>query len=197
MSYPASDPLGLPQLAALVLRELPTKKTVLVAESFSSLVALTLLVQAPGRIRAVIFVGGFAEPPRPLLLRFAPLVARYAGLMRAAPAFVLRQYCLGSAAASDLKMLRDALGTVSPQVLAKRLDLVATRHSFGKGRFDVPCRYLRASHDRLVPEHCATWFQQRFHECEVVDIDGPHFLLQMRARNAAEAIARWIRSLPA
>jgi pimeloyl-ACP methyl ester carboxylesterase len=77
-------------------------------------------------------------------------------------------------------------------VLGQRLSLVAERHSFGKAPIDQPCLYLRASHDRLVPSHCATWFQQRIRNCEVRDVDGPHFLLQARPRETARMIAGFI-----
>jgi pimeloyl-ACP methyl ester carboxylesterase len=198
IAYPASEALGLPELAALVTRQLPSEKNVLLAESFSGLVALTLLMSASARIRAVIFVGAFAEPPRPFLLRLAPLAARSGALMRSAPSFLLRQYCLGKeATAADLKMLREALTAVSPDVLAQRLGLVAARHSFGKVSIDVPSYYIRPSEDRLVPASCANWFQQRLAKCQFVEATGPHFLLQARPRESADMITQIVRSLDA
>lgn len=92
MSYPLTQALVLADLGALVSRKLPPEKVVLLAESFSGLVALTLLASASARFRTIVFVGAFAEPPRPLLLRLAPLVSGAAGLMRSAPSFLLRQF---------------------------------------------------------------------------------------------------------
>jgi pimeloyl-ACP methyl ester carboxylesterase len=66
VSYPHDKVLSLDEHARRVIRQLPGDKTVLVAESFSGLVALRALQEAPSRIAAVIFVGAFAEPPRPL-----------------------------------------------------------------------------------------------------------------------------------
>jgi pimeloyl-[acyl-carrier protein] methyl ester esterase len=194
--YPANQPLDLAQLAALVQRELPAGRPVLLAESFSGLVALALLASASARIRGVIFVGAFAEPPRPFLLRLAPLVSRSKALLRSTPSFLLRQYCLGTeASAADLNALRQIISAVSPQVLSQRLALAGARHSFGKGRIDVPCFYLRANQDRLVPASCATWFQERFRNCAIEEIDGPHFMLQARPRQSAQAIARMLALL--
>jgi pimeloyl-[acyl-carrier protein] methyl ester esterase len=194
VSYPATQPLRLDELAALVSRKLPPEKVVLVAESFSGLVALTLLMSAPARFRAVVFVGAFAEPPRPLLLKLAPLASRATGLMRSAPAFLLRQFCVGrDASAGDLKLLREALAAVAPDVLAQRLALIGTRHSFGKAKFDVPAHYLRASQDRLVPTAAADWFKQRFRQCEVEEVEGPHFLLQASPRESAAVLERIVR----
>ena len=171
---------------------------ILVAESFSGLVALTLLMNAQARFRGVIFVGAFAEPPRPLLLRLAPLVSRGAGLMRSAPAFLLRQFCLGNdATAADLKMLREALACVSPDVLAQRLQLIGTRHSFGKAPFEVPAYYIRAKQDRLVPATAASWFQQRFKQCEIDEIEGPHLLLQAKPKECATLLEKIVKRVAA
>lgn len=189
VSYPVNEILDLDSLADLVARRLPDD-AVLLAESFSGLVALTLLKRAPARVRGLIFVGAFAEPPRPYLLRLAPLSSRTAAMMRSVPAFLLRTYCLGSeATAAEIRLLREALAAVSPAVLAQRLALVAARHDFRKARHDLPVSYLRARADRLVPAVCARWFEQRFAGCRVQEIDGPHFLLQARPREAATAIA--------
>lgn len=195
VSYPANEPLDLPALSSLVQRQMPVGKSVLLAESFSGLVALALLEEAPSKVVAVCFVGAFAEPPRPFLLRLAPLAARSATLLRSTPAFLLRQYCLGpDATAAQLRLLREALASVSPKVLGQRLSLVAGRHSFGK-LADLPCCYLRASQDRLVPATCAAWFERKFRRCESREIDGPHFLLQARPVEAAQAIARFMNGL--
>jgi pimeloyl-[acyl-carrier protein] methyl ester esterase len=176
------------------VKQLPPGQSVVLAESFSGLVALTLLTEAATRIRGVIFVGAFAEPPRPFLLRLAPVISRSAALLRSMPSFMLRQYCLGKdATAAQLNLLREALAAVSPTVLAQRLALVGARHSFGKAPFNVPSYYIRASEDRLVPASCARWFQERFETCEIEELLGPHFLLQARPRESAEMISRIVR----
>jgi pimeloyl-[acyl-carrier protein] methyl ester esterase len=196
IAYPTDETLDLAALAALVRRKLPGENAIVLAESFSGLVALTLLAEGAARIQGVIFVGAFAEPPRPFLLRFAPLASRAPALMRSAPSFLLRQYCLGKdATAAQLNLLREALAAVSPRVLAQRLALVATRHSFGKAPFDVPARYLRASEDRLVPASCSKWFQQRFRKCAEHEIEGPHFVLQARPAESARSIATMVSEI--
>jgi len=188
IAYPTDRELGLDQLAEHVAERLPPGEVV-VAESFSGLVALTLLARGLARFRALVFVAGFAEPPRPFLLRMTPLFKRAAPLVQSAPAFLLRQYCLGrDATAADLKRFREAVSGVSPAVLAHRLSLVGTRHSFGTDTFNVPCRYLQASDDRLVPAASAQWFQRRFTNARVERVEGPHFLLQARAQQCARML---------
>ncbi len=195
VAYPTTEQLDLSQLAALVLRQLPAEKVVLLAESFSGLVALAVLASSPARVRGVIFVGAFAEPPRPLLLRFAPVASPAGRLMQSIPAFFLRRYCVGAqATAPELNALRAAIGAVAPAVLAQRLALIGKRHSFANPAGDVPVYYIKASADRLVPPSCASWFQQRFKRCAVVEVDGPHFMLQANPGDSAAVIAKALRT---
>lgn len=195
VSYP-NQALDLQQLAAHVLRQLPDRRVVLLAESFSGLVALTILANAAARVRAVIFVGAFAEPPRPFLLRLAPLASHAAGWVGSVPSFFLRRYCLGpEASAEELNELRQAIAAVAPGVLAQRLALVAKRHSFGALPSEVPAYYLKASMDKLVPASCASWFEQRFKPCGIEEVRGPHFLLQANPRDSAAVITRVLGTL--
>jgi pimeloyl-ACP methyl ester carboxylesterase len=187
VAYPGDHELGLVELADMVARRLPAERSVVLAESFSGLVLLALLANRPPRVAGAIFVGTFAEPPRPLLLRLAPLVVGSGAMVRSAPSFLLRRYCLGAdASAAQIRMLREALATVSPKILAQRLDLIAKRQVFPA--VAVPSAYLRATEDRLVPARCADAFRN------VVEVKGPHFLLQTRPRECAQLIVQMIKS---
>lgn len=196
ISYPSGQSLSLAEHARLVAGQLPDKKVVLLAESFSGLVALRLISDYAPRLNGVLFVGGFAQPPRRLLLRLAALVPWTGSAMRSAPSFLLRQFCLGTKADSrQLALLRQALAEVSSSVLADRLGLVAARQSFGKKQFAIPCHYLQASQDRLVPPAAARWFQDHFQSCEVECIEGPHFMLQAHPQPCAEWVTRKVKLL--
>ena len=200
VAYPSDQELDLAQLAAIVLRrlsEIDTANAVILAESFSGLVALALLSQSQTNIAGIVFVGAFAQPPHPLLTRLGGLVRFSAPFVRSIPSFLIRQYCLGAdASAAHLRLLRQALGKVSPGVLAQRMRLVATHHSFGE-RFDAPCCYIRATEDRLVPASSTQWFQQRFNKLRMEEVRGPHFLLQAKPRESAMAIERAVRWMTA
>lgn len=194
IAYPPDQAISLAEHAQLVARQLPREDVVLLAESFSGLVALVLLAESSARIKGVIFVASFAEPPRPLLLRFAPLVPWAGSAMRLAPAFLLRQFCLGrGASVRELALLREALAAVSPRVLSHRLKLISKHQALEKAHFQVPCYYLQAGRDRLVPSRAANWFQQHFESCVVESVDGPHFLLQTRPQECAELIEKTLK----
>lgn len=199
VAYPSTRELDLTQLAAVVLKQLSqtdTANAIVVAESFSGLVALAVLAQSKIPIGGFVFVGAFAEPPRRLLPLLSGLFRVLAPLLPVIPDFLIRRYCLGAdAKAADLDRLRQAIRKVSPAVLAQRMRLIAAEHSFGKVRFDVPCCYIRAKEDRLVPASAVHWFEHRFKSVHIEEVQGPHFVLQARPRECAEAIeraARWI-----
>lgn len=189
VAYP-DKALRLNEYAQRVARRLPATPSVLLAESFSGLVALSLLAQHSSRIRGVIFCAAFAEPPRPFLLRLAPIVRCAGGATRAVPAFMLRQFCLGpNASAEQLAWLRKVLAEVSPGVLAHRLRLVAARHPFVHSHFDVPCCYLQPQSDRLVPVGAARWFEKHFASFRPESLAGPHFLAQAEPHQCAKRVA--------
>ena len=78
-----------------------------------------------------------------------------------------------------------------PQVLSSRLALSGARQSWGKAKFGLPCLYLQASGDRLVPPSAAGWFRARFERFELERIDGPHFLLQAKPRECAQRVSEF------
>lgn len=196
VAYPSDQLLSLSQYAQLVAGRLPRGRVVVLAESFSGLVALTLLERRDVAIDGVIFCAAFAEPPRPLLLRLAPLIRHAGPLVQSAPAFMLRQFCLGEDATSEqLALLRQTLAQVPLAVLAHRLQLIAGRHAFLRSRCSIPCCYLQAAQDRLVPATASRWFAQHFETFRVESIEGPHFLLQARPALCAQATAAMARSV--
>jgi len=195
IAFPTHQRLSLAEYAELVAGQLPRDEVVVLAESFSGLVALSLLEMQNVRIKSLLFVASFAEPPRPLLLGLAPLVPWIGSLMHLAPAFTLRHFCLGRGAnMQQLALLREALAAVSPGVIAHRLGLVGTRQRFIQSQFKGPCYYLQARQDRLVPPTAARWFQQHVQPCQVDSLDGPHFLLQVKPRECAEWMTTIIRN---
>jgi pimeloyl-ACP methyl ester carboxylesterase len=194
--YPNDRTLSLHDYALIVSRCLPPGPVILLAESFSGLVALTLLAEHPKSVQGIIFCGAFAESPRPFLLRLSPLLKFAGPLMRAAPAYLFRQFCLGmTATAQQLVWLRCVLAEVQPAVLAHRLGMVSAHNSIRHGCYDLPCFYIQASADRLVPAQSAQWFSKQFKSYELITIEGPHFLLQARAQECAAQVTAIYRKI--
>lgn len=127
IAYPKNQPLSIAECADLVAQQLPRGGFTLLAESFSGLVALELITRKLPDIKAVLFIAAFAEPPRPLLLDLAQRLPGTGSVMRAAPDFLLRHFCLGEGASdTELSLLREALAAVRPEILGHRLSLIAS-----------------------------------------------------------------------
>lgn len=190
IAYPPEVGASLEEYAAFVAGMLPPRDVVLLAESFSGLVALSLLARHCPRVSKVLFVAAFAAPPRPRLLQLSRFLGWSSPALRLVPDFLLRQFCVGRDAAPELvALLREALAAVPPRVLADRLELVAGTQFQGL-EIATPCVYLQAQDDRLVPRSAAQWFRGQA-ACRAVEtIKGPHFLVQAQP----QATAKWIMS---
>ncbi|MCJ8501831.1 alpha/beta fold hydrolase [Desulfatitalea alkaliphila] len=195
VAYPTDQRLSIGGLACRVADRLPPGPVVVLAESFSGLVALELLAQKRHTIQGVIFCAAFARTPHPLLrgpVRRLTLPGRWLQLL---PGPLLRAFALGRHADPRLTMsLRRALVEVAPAVLAQRLRLIAGADFRMDGSFAVPCHYLQAGRDRLVRPRSARWFAHHFVPFHLHRLDGPHLLLQARPRRCARLIASICRA---
>lgn len=193
--YPPDQLLSLSEYALLVERQLPPGRIVLLAESFSGPVALTLLSKLEKPVETVIFCASFAEPPRPLLLRLSPLVAHAGALLRSMPDFLLRQFCLGpDASIEQLELVQETLATLPPEVIAHRLELIAASHFFLKMQFNIPCYFFQATNDRLVPTEAVNWFSTHFQSFQLEQLTAHHFLLQVKPQECARQITKILRN---
>lgn len=196
ITYPDDKNFSLKDHADFVAARLTGEGTVLVAESFSGLVALMLLRQRPANVKGVIFSAAFARALYPTMLRMAVSIPGIASLAKRLPARLLNVFFFHSYADKALeKLLRESLLQVGPDGLRQRAGLIAAGYPFPDDRFAVPCLYLQAAEDRVVPAGAADWFRSRFASFELLRLDAPHCLLQTRPAESAEAILAFARRL--
>ena len=165
-----------------------TAPTLLVAESFSGPLAISVAASPPPNLRGLALVATFEEAPAPRsLMSFArPSVFRLPP-----PAFALRWLMVGSDATPlTLRQVHDAIGDVDAAVLAKRLRAVLDVDVREKSKAIVlPVLALEASKDRLVrrpiPPKGANW--------QTESVEGPHLLLKTRAESCAALIKEFTR----
>jgi pimeloyl-[acyl-carrier protein] methyl ester esterase len=190
IEYPRGA-LPLEEYAAVVSGRLPAGRVVLLAESFSGIVALYLLRKNHALAEKVIFVASFGRTPRRylrLLLLFFPALAWSIPLI---PNATWRFFCLGAGATpEDVARLKAVLAQVNPNVVAHRLKLVASAKIADDPPVAVPAYYLQAEGDRLVPRSAAEHLRKLFSHFTLLRVPGPHFLLQASAIECAQLIAR-------
>lgn len=191
LTYPTDRPSSLSEMVAMVKEQLLNpENTILLAESFSGLVALTFLEQCSIPLRGVIFCAAFAESPRPFLLKLITMMPEPLMCFSWIPGIFYRMFCLGlSTHPLQVRTLKGVLANVSSQVLGHRLRLIAMTSFSSSSKFwSIPCGYLQASQDIFVPDRCAVWFAHHFQFFNLRKVDGPHFLLQTRVPQCVKYI---------
>jgi pimeloyl-ACP methyl ester carboxylesterase len=195
--YPTDRFLSYPELEGLVRAAVPAADPfVLLAESFSTPLAIQIAARNPPNLKGLVLCAGFAYSPvlgwmlwvwlllAPILLRM-PLT-KFAARLLVGP----------NAAPSLLGAVRAAISSVQPTVLTERVRAVLkcdVREELA--RIAVPIVYLRAAQDFLVGPSCLAEVLRIKPMTIVATITGPHLLMQREPRQTADAIARFVRQL--
>lgn len=194
--YPTDQELGYEELLTLARRALPTDEPYIVlGESFSGPIAISLAAEAPPLLRGVVLCCTFARNPRPALDPLKSLLAFVP--FRWSPSAGLSWALLGSFGSAALRVaIAQAVRRVAPKVLRARLRSVASVDvSSMLATVRVPCLYLRASHDRLVPAGASVHIQGVLPHVSVVQINAPHCLLQAAPEEAARVVSPFVREV--
>jgi len=193
--YP-DEPLEYAEYERIAQAALPRDRPfVLLGESFSGPIALSIAAMKPRGLAGYILCASFASCPRPLLRMLRPLL----GLLplQHTPGAVSAHFLLGRFATPELKRANaSALRRVSPRTLRARLRVVADVDVSAKlSEIGVPGLYLRGTEDRLVPRGVCHALLRHAPRIKVVEVVGPHFLLQVNPQAAARAIVDFVESV--
>ena len=194
--YPLDRSLGYSELEALVRASLPSgTPLVILGESFSGPIALSIAANPPPNLVGLVLSTTFAKSPVPLLKPVAALT-RFAPV-RALPTSFLSWLLLGRWATPQLEAsLQNALRTVNPAVLQFRAAAAMRANaSASLSSISVPALYLRATQDRLLSPDASRRILSSISRCSVVDITGPHLLLQASPKACARAVSDFAKSL--
>jgi pimeloyl-[acyl-carrier protein] methyl ester esterase len=193
-SYPPDPTLGYAELEVVARSFLPTTQPfVLLGESFSGPIAISIAAARPTNLIGVILCCTFARVSRPRfgaldrLLRWLPAVSP--------PPALAEWFLLGRFSSARFKYaLHQVLRDVPAAVLRARFRAVLSVDVTDKlAHLDVPVLYLRAAEDRLVPRHAAELIRQVYPPCVIQDFVAPHGLLQTVPHEAATAIMRFVQ----
>ena len=196
--YPADQPMNYAELETFVLALLPKNDPyVLMAESFSGPIAISIAGSRPSELAGVILSASFACNPRPFLSVLRPLLGVLP--LKHVPVALLSAVLLGRFATPRRRAaLNNVLASLSlPALRARARAVLDADVTPLLGAIGVPLLYLRATDDRLVPPACAEAIAQAVPQARVVEVEAPHFLLQSAPAPAAVAIKEFIAALPA
>jgi pimeloyl-ACP methyl ester carboxylesterase len=194
ISYPRDQPLDYAQLESIVRSGLPSDRPfVLLGESFSGPIAVSIAASAPSRLRGLVLCGSFAKNPIPLLgmLRHvSSILPIWPGIYGLGVRFVLGRF---SRSVHPDAIVR-AITRVSPAVLRARIRAVLTTDmTLRLSHIHVPVLYLRATKDRIVPRAAACLISRSLSSIQVLELDAPHFLLQAVPVAAAREVRAFLR----
>jgi pimeloyl-ACP methyl ester carboxylesterase len=197
--YPPTSHASYPQLLPLLRSLLPaTEPFVLLAESFSTPVAIQYAADNPPNLKALILCAGFASSPirgwrRLILSAIAPLLFHLP-----LPYFLARFFLVGPNPPPPLlPAVRSAIASTPPQILSARLRSILNcdaRDDLAKVR--LPILYIEATHDRLIAPACVEEIRRIHPHTTVARVAGPHLILQAEPHQSAGVIAKFLSELP-
>src|ERR1700761_2128013 len=195
--YSRSEFLDYPELLAVVGKILPDEPFVLVAESFSTPLAVMLASRSPKFLAGVILCAGFVVSPLGARSLIAKALAPPAVFRLPPPDVILKRFLL-TAEASRVKTrkLKNTIRGVSPEVLARRAQMILSCDVRPElARLTVPLLYLQGSRDAIVGRKSFQEIRKIKPDAEVAVIEGPHLILQCEPRAAAAEIMRFVGEL--
>ena len=85
---------------------------------------------------------------------------------------------------------------VSPAVIRHRIAaLLAVDESAALGAIRLPTLVLRARGDRVISRAATRWILKTLPGARLVEIDGPHLLLQTRSAECAAIVLKFMHRL--
>jgi len=197
--YPTEQILSYLELVPFVSEIVPSGiPFVLVAESFSTPLAVKFAATRPQNLVGMVMCAGFVTNPAGNWTPLVRALTRRAMLRITPPSWILQHFVMGNNPTPSLEArFRKAIGTADTGVMAARLRAVLEcDEKEDLGRTKTPLLYIQAERDRLVPRECGREIQLIRPDTLLVSIpDAPHLVLQREPRKCAEAIVRFIQEI--
>jgi pimeloyl-ACP methyl ester carboxylesterase len=196
--YPPDRFIPYSELADLVRKSCPISEPfILLAESYSTPLAVQYAAANPTNLAALVLCAGFASSPvggwrRVFALLLAPIMFRIP-----LPKFAAEFWLLGPDAPSSLlAAVQVTISSVKPNVLAARVREAITREVLAElEQITVPILYIQAKQDRLVSAKCLEDIRRINPQIELAKLDGPHLLLQREPQKSADLVSEFLRGL--
>jgi pimeloyl-[acyl-carrier protein] methyl ester esterase len=195
--YPADVWMSFRDLAGTLRGSLPVEEPfVLVAESYGAALAILVAAMEPPNLQGVVLCSGYATTPlrgwrRVLAIDTMRMLAHFT-----IPGWVARYLMVGDEAPGALvQSVTDAVSWVTPKVLAGRVREALHVDVRGElAEVKVPVMYLQPTRDRLVDAGCLAEMRA-VKVGEVVEIMGPHLILEAEPALCAEVVASFVEVL--
>ena len=194
VAYPPDREMSYAEHEAFARERLPGDDDyLLLAESFSGPVGVSIAASAPPGLRGLILCCSFASNPLPMFGALSRLVAMFPAAK--IPPRLFAPFLYAGFATPELRRGHaNAMAKVSARTLRARVAaILSVDHSQLLRRISVPMMYLRARQDRLIPRSAFNKIDRLRPDIQLQQLDGPHFLLQTLSHPAAEKVAEFRR----
>jgi pimeloyl-[acyl-carrier protein] methyl ester esterase len=170
---------------------------VLLAESFSTPLAIEFAASNTENLRALVLCAGFASNPVRGLRKFLLRCAMPFLFSLPISDFVLKKWLVGADALPELlQSVRAAISSVHPKVMQDRLrKILSCDQRTNLSNINVPILYLEAKQDRLISRSFSAEIKRIQPLTIVAQLNGPHLILQREPQKAAEIIQNFISTL--
>jgi pimeloyl-[acyl-carrier protein] methyl ester esterase len=196
LRYPTDRVQSQEQLLQFLEYSLPASDPfVLVAESFSTPLAIEWAAIGRTNLKGLVICAGFAASPVRGWLRLLGLLLSPICFLVRPPDIAIRSLLVGSGAPDSLvAAVRGAIGSVKPRKLAHCLRLTLTCDSLSAlAEVRSPILLLQPTQDKILSSSCLGEMRDMKPKAAVEMIPGPHLILQASAQQSAEVIARYAR----
>ena len=195
--YPFHRALGYAELLDAVRAAVdPLNEYVLVAESFSTPLAVMFAAGQPEGLQGVVLCAGFVTPPVRGVMRWLAERLRWVIFRVPFPSWAARVFLLGIRAPRELlDDVTDAIARVAPDVMARRVvEVLRVDVRKELSEINVPILALFSGDDKVVSDECRPEMLAQ-KNMKTGTIDGPHMLLQRAPVRCSRLIVDWIKAL--
>lgn len=198
VTYPTDQKLSFAELVQCAHEQLPRDKPlVLIAESFSGPVTISLASSFPSNIKGIVFCATFMKFDRPFLLGPTKYIPFEFLLSKRMPGFLL-YFLVGGKPFSDklIPLFRQIEKLINPEVIAHRIRMLKNIDATADARtLSLPCCYIQGAQDKLIPARCVVPFKKYLSNLFVKSVDGPHGILQAQPEQCAHIIMEFVESI--
>ncbi len=191
--YPENQAMGYEELEKYVRDRLPVDQPfVLLGESFSGPIAISIASAQPAGLIGLILCCTFASNPLPILRPLRSLISVLP--ISSNLTIFIAPFLLGKFSSSTLRQsLQHALGKVPAFTFRRRIRAVCDIDVSGRlQKIRAPILYLQATEDRIVPVLALKRISEYAKNIQVVTLRAPHLLLQAIPLDAATIVKKFI-----
>lgn len=197
INYPITIPQSYESLKQWLTKELKlelrerSQKIILIAESFSSPLAIMLADEFPDQIEAVVLGSGFYRSPLNSTLSYLPTTPIFKIPI---PKIAVRYFLTGNTSTDDLiQQVRNTVSAIPARVLSERLKSVLTLKE-NNTKSHPQILLLQAQYDALIPLKAQKQLEKHLPQAKSYWINSPHLIFQAHPEICSRHIIAFLSS---